>query len=97
MEAFGKTVRGLCSIPFFGGLIALLIGLLPLLLLFPFINDGNKFMLTAVGGILVALWSFFLAKKEIIKIVAPVVPVPFWGLGVVISVLGVYQHFMGAL
>jgi len=97
METIGKFVRGACSIPFIGGFIALIIGILPFFLLIPFWNDSNKFLLGALGGILVAVWCFFLSKKQIINIVAPVIPVPFWGFGLAIAAVGVYQHVFGPL
>jgi len=97
MEALGKTIRGICSIPLVGGFVALLIGLLPILLLLPFHNDSNKYLLAAVGGLLIAGWCFFLTKRKIINIVTPVLPIPFWCLGLLMSVGGVYQHIAGPL
>jgi len=97
MEAIGKTVRGICSIPFIGGFVALIIALLPIVIAFPFVDSPYKYLVTAVAGLLIAGWCYFLAKKNIINIVAPVIPVPFWLMGLVISAVAIYQHIFGPL
>jgi len=97
MEALGKTVRGICSIPVVGGFAALIIGLLPIVIAFPFAQSPYKYLITAVAGLLIAGWCFLLAKKNIINIVTPVIPLPFWVIGLLISALAVYQHVFGPL
>ena len=97
MEAFGKVIRGLCSIPLVGGVIALLIGILPFFLILPFPDGPYKYLLNALGGILVAGWCYFLSKKKIINIVTPLLPVPFWVLGILMAIAGVYQHIFGPI
>ena len=97
MEALGKAVRGCCSIPLIGGFITLIIAILPLVIVIPFINGLYQYLVTAVAGLLIAGWCFFLGKKKIINIVAPVIPVPMWVLGLVISGLALYQHIFGPL
>lgn len=97
MEALGKAVRGCCSIPLVGGFVALVIAILPLIVAIPFVDGPYKFLATAVAGLLVAGWCYFLGKKNIINIVAPVIPVPFWVLGLLISAVALYQHVFGAL
>jgi len=96
MEAIGKAVRGCCSIPVIGGFVALIIAMLPLVVAIPFIDGPYKFLAVAVAGLLIAAWCYFLGKQRIINIVAPVIPVPFWILGLAISGLAVYQHIFGA-
>ncbi len=97
MEALGKVIRGCCSIPVIGGFVTLLIAFLPLIIAIPFIDGPYKYLAVAVAGLLIAAWCFFLGKKKIINIVAPVIPIPMWILGLVITVLALYQHVFGPL
>jgi len=101
MELLGKTLRGLSSIPVIGGFVALLIGILPVILLLPvyFKVDGtpNEFLVHVVAGVLIAAWCFWLSKKKIMNIVTPFLPLPFWILGILIALGGLYQYFFGPL
>lgn len=97
MEAIGKVIRGLCSIPVVGGIIALVIGLLPIVIAIPFADSPYKYLVTAVAGLLIAAWCFFLSKNKIINIVTPVLPIPFWVIGIAITAAGVYQHIAGPI
>jgi len=97
MEAIGKAVRGCCSIPVIGGFVALIIAMLPLIVALPFVDGPYKYLAIMVAGLLIAAWCYLLAKKNIINITAPVIPIPFWVLGLVISALALYQHVFGPL
>jgi len=97
MEMIGKVVRGICSIPVIGGYLALIVGLLPLIIAIPFVDGPYKYLATAVAGLLIAAWCFFLSKKKIINIVTPLVPIPFWIFGILITIFAVYQHIFGPI
>ena len=97
MEMIGKVVRGICSIPIIGGYLALIVGILPLIIVIPFIDGPYKYLVTAVAGLLIAAWCFFLSKKKIINIVTPLLPIPFWVFGILISIFAVYQHIFGPI
>ena len=71
--------------------------MLPIIVAFPFVDGPYKYLAIAFAGLLVAGWCYILGKKNVINLVAPVIPVPFWVLGLVISGLGLYQHVMGPL
>lgn len=88
MEALAKIIRGIASIPVVGGYFVLLVGFLPIVGLIPLgLSTG---MLLLLGGVLIALWCFFLSAKNIINIVTPIIPIPNWVLGVVMAIAGVY-------
>jgi len=101
METLGKWLRGVSSIPVIGGFIALLVGILPVILLLPvyFKVDGtpNTYLVNVIAGLLIAAWCFWLSKKNIMNIVTPVLPIPFWILGILIAIAGLYQYFVGPL
>lgn len=87
-----QVIKSLCSIPVIGGFITLLIALLPGLLVFPIPLEQPVKVI--IFGLLVSAWCFFLAKKYRINITLPVLPIPFWGLGLLISASGAYQFII---
>ncbi len=89
MNALKNTLNGLCSIPLIGGFIALLIAILPALVVFAL--GLSKEIEIIAFGLVIAVWCFFLDKTQIIKLAMPVLPLPFWVLGLLISASGVYQ------
>jgi len=76
-------------LPVVGGVITLVIGILPLALITPF-SPSSSIGLIA-GGLLVAIWCFFLAKLNIIRIALPVIPIPLWAAALAMSTVGVYE------
>lgn len=88
MEILSKIIRGIASIPLFGGYFVLLVGFFPIVGLIPLgLSTG---MLLVIGGLMVAAWCYFLKAKNIINIVTPIIPIPNWVLGVVMAIAGVY-------
>jgi len=88
METLGKIIRGIASIPVVGGALVFVLGFLPVIAVIP-LNLSNGLSMI-IGGLLMAAWCYFLNAKKLINIVTPLIPIPLWILGIVMSIAGVY-------
>ena len=93
MEAIKKIINAITSIPVVGSYLAFVIGVLPgIPALFIVSNEAVAAILC---GLIIAAWCFFLSKTNILKLMSPVIPVPFWMFGLAISGFGVFRLVTG--
>ncbi|MGH1485263.1 MAG: hypothetical protein ACRBCI_03515 [Cellvibrionaceae bacterium] len=93
MEIVKKIVNGICSVPVVGGYLALLVAFAPALPIF--LIGIDKSVAAVIGGLLIAIWCFALAKFNIIRIVTPFLPIPMWAFGLLIAGYGAYSLLLG--
>lgn len=91
METFSKIIRKLCDLPLIGGFVALIIGFAPALALLPLFS-ANRYIANFTIGLLIAAWCYFLSRKNIVNLALPVVPIPLWVGGILMSVFGAYGY-----
>jgi len=90
MQAVSKVIQSLCGIPIVGGFITLALAVLPgLPALFLIQNDA---LAAIVFGLIVAAWTFLLQHLKIIRIMAPLIPVPFWVVGLLMAAYGLARY-----
>ncbi len=94
MNNLSKIIRAICGLPVVGGLITLLLGVAPALLPAAILGSGP--IAGFFGGALLAAWCYFLAKKQIINIVFPVIPIPLWTVGIAISCYAAFLIVSGS-
>ena len=85
-----NVVQKMCGMPVVGGFVALLIGLIlpliPFVLLFEKVGISKE-VIMIFGGLSIAGWNYFLKKSGTVNITTPVIPIPVWIFGIIISLV----------
>ncbi len=90
-----NLLHGMLSYPGFGPLFATFLGLiLPFFLYAVFVPVPKRYVMVGLG-LAISIWNLFLVRIFRVRIGLPIIPIPLWIVGILISGYGFYEVISG--